>query len=150
MFTHGKRHSASICGGFFFSAITIKETDPVNVGDTILLEGEVQFHHSLRSIKWQKSLRGNFVDINIHKSKYDGTQNDLKNPKLLIHDVDTDDEVDYRLEVQRSKTTEFSNIHRLITKTLKGESLMRVFSLVSYREFKIETFFIITHLSLYD
>lgn len=98
LFTHGKRHSASICGGFFFSAITIKETDPVNVGDTILLEGEVQFHHSLRSIKWQKSLRGNFVDINIHKSKYDGTQNDLKNPKLLIHDVDTDDEVDYRLE----------------------------------------------------
>lgn len=123
--THGKCHLASIWG--FFSAITIKETDPVNVGDTILLEGEVQFHHTLRSIKWQKSLRGNFVDINIHKSKYDGTQNDLKNPKLLIHEVDTDDEVDYRLEVQRSKTTEYSNIQRLITKSFKGESSRRVF-----------------------
>lgn len=34
-------------------------------------------------------------------------QNDLKNLKLLIYEVDIDDEVDYRFEVQRIKIIEY-------------------------------------------
>lgn len=37
-------------------------------------------------------------------------QNDLKNLKLLIYEVDIDDEVDYRFEVQRIKIIEYLNI----------------------------------------
>lgn len=77
------------------------------------MTGTVQFHHSVNYVKWQKYHNGQFVDINIHKSKYQGTTNNLQSPKLVINDVDQDDEIDYRLEVQRTNSTEYSNVQKI-------------------------------------
>lgn len=64
----------------------------------------------MRYVKWQKYFNKTFVDINIHKTKYLGTTNVLQNPELVINDVDADDEVEYRLEVQLTNSKEYSNI----------------------------------------
>lgn len=65
------------------------------------------YHHSLKHLKWQKFHRNEYIDINIHKHKYKGSRNVLPNPKLEIHNVDAEDEVEYRLEV----ATELYIIH---------------------------------------
>lgn len=92
-----------------FSEIRIKAPENVNGKETVHLDGNVEFRTSMKNLKWQKYQNGKFVDIDIHKSKYSGSTNDLQKPKLIIHDVDTEDEVDYRLQVQLEKTTETSN-----------------------------------------
>lgn len=79
----------------------------------------MQFHHSVKCLKWQNYFNGQFIDINIHKSKYRGTTTNLQNPKFVINDVDHEDEIDYRVEVQRasskcSKSTNFAFISRYV------------------------------------
>lgn len=90
------------------------------------MTGILQFHHSVKCIKWQKYHNGQFVDINIHKSKYQGSTNNLQNPKIVINDVDQDDEVDYRLEVQRTISTEYSNVQKvqILPSPVKGMLLV--------------------------
>lgn len=99
----------------WFLEIQIKGEDLENVktGATISLTGTVQFHHSVKCLKWQKYFKGQFIDINIHKSKYKGTTTNLQSPKLVINDVDQEDEIDYRLEVQRASSTEYSNVQKV-------------------------------------
>lgn len=87
--------------------------EKVKTGATISLTGTVQFHQSVKFLKWQKYYNGQFVDINIHKPKYQGTTNNLQNPELVINDVDQDDEIVYRLQVQRTNSTEYSNVQKV-------------------------------------
>lgn len=99
---------------FSFFTVCIKRETFVKKGDSICLNGDVSFHPSIQFLKWQKYHNGKFVDINVHNSKYHGTTNILQNPKLVINDVDIDDEVDYRLEVQMNRKKEYSNVGNII------------------------------------
>lgn len=81
----------------------------------------MEFHPSVKYLKWQKYHNGYFVDININKSKYQGSTKNLENSKLVINDVDQDDEADYRLEVHLAKSTQYSNV--LNVKILSSEAL---------------------------
>lgn len=92
----------------------------MNVGETVYLRGIVQFHHSLKYIKWQKYHNMKFDDINIHLPKYEGTTNNLQNPMLVVNNIDLDDEAEYRIEVQRTESMEFSKVHRLFVLHEKG------------------------------
>lgn len=49
------------------------------------------------------------MDINIHNSRYRGSTNALQNPELVINDVDIEDAVKYRIEVQTTESKEYSN-----------------------------------------
>lgn len=93
--------------------IQIKGQETAQVGDTVCLTGNVEFHPSVKYLKWQKYHNGYFVDININKSKYQGSTKNLQNPRLVINDVDQDDEADYRLEVQLAKSSQHSNIRNV-------------------------------------
>ena len=64
----------------------------------------------MKYLKWQKYQNGVFVDINIHKPKYTGSSNDLQNPKLEIHEIDEEDDVDYRLKLELTNCTIYSNV----------------------------------------
>lgn len=81
----------------------------IKKGDTVRLKGILHFHHSIKYLKWQKYQNGKFVDINIHNLRYRGSTNALQNPELVINDVDTEDAVKYRIEVQTTESTEYSN-----------------------------------------
>lgn len=81
----------------------------VSKGGKATLEGTLQFHRNIKYIKWQKYHNREYVDINIHSSKYNGTTNSLHGPTLLINDFDASDEVLYRLKVEMTNTTKFSN-----------------------------------------
>lgn len=109
--------------------IQIKGQETAQVGHTLCLTGNVEFHPSVKYLKWQKYHNGYFVDININKSKYQGSTKNLQNPKLVINDVDQDDEADYRLEVQLAKSSQHSNIRnvKILSSTALGENY---FSLV--------------------
>lgn len=98
----------------------------VKTGATICLTGTVQFQHSVKCLKWQKYYNGQFVYINIHKSKYQGTTDNRQNPKLVINDVNQEDEIYYRLEVQRASSTEYSNVKKvqILSSTAIGMLLM--------------------------
>lgn len=89
----------------------------------------MEFHPSVKYLKWQKYHNSYFVDIDINKSKYQGSTKNLQNPKLVINDVDQDDEADYRLEVQLAKSSQHSNIRnvKILSSTALGENY---FSLV--------------------
>lgn len=99
----------------------MKQTTIVSERDTAYLKGMVRFHHSIRYVKWQKCLNENFVDIDVHKPKYLGTTNVLQKPELIINDVDAEDQVQYRLEVQMTKSKEYSNVGTLKIIQSKGK-----------------------------
>lgn len=106
---------------FHVLVVQIKPTTIVSEGDTAHLKGMVPFHHSIRYIKWQKCLNEKFVDIDVHKPKYLGTTNVLQHPELVINDVDADDQVEYRLEVQMTKSKEYSNVETIKINRSKGK-----------------------------
>lgn len=106
--------------------IQIKGQETAQVGDTVCLTGNVDFHPSVKYLKWQKYHNGYFVDININKSKYQGSTKNMQNPRLVINDVDQDDEADYRLEVQLAKSSQHSNIRNveILSSTALGENYL--------------------------
>lgn len=106
---------------FYVLVVQIKPTTIVSERDTVHLKGMVQFHHSIRYVKWQKCLNEKFVDIDVHKPKYLGTTNDLQKPELVINDVDADDQLQYRLEVQMTKSKEYSNVGTIKIDRRKGK-----------------------------
>lgn len=56
---------------------------------------------------------GKFIDVNIHKSKYKGTNMCLWNPTLVINGVGLEDGGDYRLKVKLTRKNKKSNVHRI-------------------------------------
>lgn len=86
-----------------------------------MLEGIVQFNKSIKYLKWQKYHNGEYVDINIHLSKYKGTTASLQYPVLQIHEFDVDDDVFYRLAVVMVRTTKYSEHRRIILLPMNGE-----------------------------
>lgn len=95
------------------------------------MTGNVEFHPSVKYLRWQKYHNGYFVDININKSKYQESTKNLQNPKLMINDVDQDDEADYRLEVQLAKSTQYSNVRnvKILSSAALGENYFSLFFL---------------------
>lgn len=63
-------------------AVIINGRTEAEEGETVILEGTVDVCTSIQYIKWQKWHDAEFIDVNIHKSKYIGTKNCLWNPKL--------------------------------------------------------------------
>lgn len=106
---------------FYVLVVQIKPTTIVSEGGTAHLKGMIKFHHSIRYVKWQICLNEKFVDIDVHKPKYLGTTNVLQHPELVIHDVDADDQVEYRLEVQMTKSKEYSNVETVKINRSKGK-----------------------------
>lgn len=88
--------------------ITGQET--IYEGGTAHFDGMVQFNPKIKHIKWQKYKKNTYIDIDIHNQKYKGSTNDLRNPKLHIHNVNQRDEVKYRLEVKIDFNTVHSNL----------------------------------------
>lgn len=115
----------------FFLEIQIEGQGTAQVGDVVCLTGNVEFHPSVKYLRWQKYHNGYFVDININKSKYQGSTKNLQNPKLVINDVDQDDEADYRLEVQLAKSTQYSNVRnvKILSSAALGENYFSLFFL---------------------
>lgn len=114
--------------------IQIKGQETAQVGDTVCLNGNVEFHPSVKYLKWQKYHNGYFVDININKSKYQGSTKNLQNPRLVINDVDQDDEADYRLEVQLAKSSQHSNIRNveILSSTALGKNYLLFYWIEAY------------------
>lgn len=104
-----------------YTGVPIKGKTEVKVGETVHLEGLIQFCSSIRYLKWQKRHAENFIDINTQKPKYQGTRNYLPNPKLVINDIELEDGVEYRIRFQRISKTEFSKIHRIKTLPIEGK-----------------------------
>lgn len=86
-----------------------------------MLEGIVKFNKSIKYLKWQKYHNGEYVDINLHLSKYKGTTTSLQNPALQIHEFDVDDDVFYRLAVVMDHTTKYSEHQRIKLLRINGE-----------------------------
>ena len=93
----------------------------VQEGQTVHLKGKVHFCPFVRSLKWQKRINGEYIDINVHKRKYKGSTYDLKTPTLVIHDLDAEDEVEYRLEVVTKLWTAYSNEFSITLQRVSGE-----------------------------
>lgn len=113
---HGLHHTCNNHNSWFSEIhvqIQREGLENVTTVATICLTGTVQFHHSVKCLKWQKCYNGQFVYINIHESKYRGTTENLQNPKLVINDINKEDEIDYRLEVQRTSSKEYSNVEKV-------------------------------------
>lgn len=108
---------------FLFLGVRIKGQKTVKQGQKAVLEGIVQFHKSIKYLKWQKYHNGEYFDINIHSSKFKGTTTSLQNPVLQIHEFDVDDDVPYRLVVVMVDRTKYSDHQRirLIHKPTEGE-----------------------------
>lgn len=104
-----------------FIGVPIKGKTEVKVGETVHLEGLIQFCSSVRYLKWQKRHGENFIDINTQKPKYQGTRNYLPNPKLVINDIELEDGVEYRVKFQRISKTEYSKVHRIKTLPIEGK-----------------------------
>lgn len=104
-----------------FIGVPIKGKTEVKVGETVHLEGLIEFCSSVRYLKWQKRHAGNFIDINTQKPKYQGTRNYLPNPKLVINDIELEDGVEYRVKFQRISKTEYSKVHRIKTLPIEGK-----------------------------
>lgn len=93
-----------------FVAVKITGKETIYEGDTAHFSGMVQFHPKIKHIKWQKYQNDTYIDIDIRTRKYEGSTNDLRNPKLHIHNVNQHDEVKYTLEVKRDCFTVHSNL----------------------------------------
>lgn len=98
----------------------IADQQTVHFKEKTIITGKATFHPSVKYLKWQKCQGGEFKDIDIHKPKYAGSSNDLKCPVLEIHDIDAEDEVDYRIKVQRAYAA-YSNVCRLKVEHVLGE-----------------------------
>lgn len=109
----------------------IECTDPVYEGETASFCGKVHFHKSIRHLKWQKYQNDGYIDINIHKEKYQGSKNDLENPTLKVHKVNAEDEVKYRLEIKTNSFTKYSNTITLKVTLVSGEFVIIIFFSVS-------------------
>ena len=96
-----------------FSEVRIEGTTTISEKESAHLKGKFNFHSSVKYLKWQKFHDGRFIDIDIHYPKYKGSSNDLKNPNLVIKNVNAEDEVDYRLEVETRRFPVYSNVWRL-------------------------------------
>ena len=110
-----------VIGITFFPDVWIEGPNCVHEKQTVQFKGNVRFSSSIKYLKWQKYQNGVYVDIIIHKSKYAGSSNGLQNPKLVIHDIDAEDEVDYRLKVQLRKSTIYSNVFSFNVTSLSGK-----------------------------
>lgn len=92
------------------------------MGETVILEGSTKFRPSVIYLKWQKWLDGEYVDINIHKSKYKGSKNSLINPKLVLNDTDLEDGGYYRIKFKWTSSVDYSSVHRLRIQPHKGKA----------------------------
>lgn len=104
--------------------VQIEGPDIVCKGTTALVKGNVKFCRTVRYIKWKKYQNNEFLDINIHKTKYNGSSNDLKNPVLRILDFDVDDEFEYVLEVDTGRYRVHSNACTLKVMDTSGEFII--------------------------
>lgn len=96
-----------------FVAVNINGRTEAEEGETVILEGTVEFCPSIQYIKWQMWHYAKFIDVNINKSKYNGTKNCLCNPKLVLNDVDQKDVGAYRIKVKSTTNEKYSNVHRI-------------------------------------
>lgn len=96
-----------------FVAVNINGRTEAEEGETVILKGTVEFCPSIQYIKWQMWHYAKFIDVNIHKSKYNGTKICLWNPKLVLNDVDQEDIGAYRIKVKSTTNEEYSNVHRI-------------------------------------
>lgn len=96
-----------------FVAVNINGRTEVEEGETVILEGTIELCPSIQYIKWQMWHNEKFIDVNMHKSKYNGTKNCLWNPKLVLNDVDQQDIGAYRIKVKSTTIEEYSNVHRI-------------------------------------
>lgn len=94
---------------FLHTDLQTKGRRYVKRGGKATLQGTLQFHQNIKYLKWQKHHNGQYVDIDIHSSKYNGTTNSLHGPTLNINDFDFNDEVLYRLKAEMTNTTKYSN-----------------------------------------
>lgn len=94
-------------------AVTIKGKAIAEVGETVILEGLTEFRPSVVHLKWQKYLDREYVDIDIHKSKYQGTKNSIRSPKLVLNNLDLEDGGYYRIKFTCTSSVEYSSVHRL-------------------------------------
>ena len=92
-----------------FAEVGIEGMEIIAKGEAAHFSGKVQFHPNLKHLKWQKYRNDRYIDIEIRNQKYHGSTNELRNPKLEIHNVDSDDETKYRLEVKTDLSTIHSN-----------------------------------------
>lgn len=90
--------------------VCVEEEKVVNEGDTAQFKGKVPFSSSLKCVKWQRYQNRKYKDINIHKKKYWGSVNGLKNPILKINKAGPDDEVEYRLKVETEEGSTYSTV----------------------------------------
>lgn len=97
----------------FIIVATIKGNTVAKCGETVHLEGFNQFFPSIKYLKWQKYINGKYFDIDIHKSKYQGTRNYLPKPMLVINDIELEDGGTYRIEFRRTTEVLYSNVHRI-------------------------------------
>lgn len=102
------------------------------MGETVILEGLTEFHPSVIYLKWQKWLDGEYVDINIHKSKYKGTENSVRNPKLVLNDIDLEDGGYYRIKFKWIYREDYSSVHRLRIQPHKGKPFNKIEILCEY------------------
>lgn len=102
------------------------------MGETVILEGLTEFHPSVIYLKWQKKLDGEYVDINIHKLKYKGTENSVRNPKLVLNDIDLEDGGYYRIKFNWISGEDYSSVHRLRIQPHKGKPFNKIGILCEY------------------
>lgn len=107
-------------------AVTIKGKAIAEVGETVILEGLTEFRPSVVHLKWQKYLDGEYVDIDIHKSKYQGTKNSIRSPKLVLNNLDLEDGGYYRIKFTCTSSVEYSSVHRLRIQPKEGKSSNRI------------------------
>lgn len=84
---------------------------------------KIPFNPSIRFLKWQKYMyqNGEYIDIDIHKTKYTGSLNTLQDPVLQIRDIDKGDETKYRLQVRTTNITSYSEECCLKVLPISGE-----------------------------
>lgn len=96
-----------------FVAVNINGRTEAKEGETVILEGTIEFCPSIQYFKWQMQHDGKFIDVNIHKSKYKGTKNCLWNPTLVLNDLGLEDGGAYRIKVKSTTKDVNSNVHRI-------------------------------------
>lgn len=101
----------------------VEGTATISERATAHLKGKLNFHSSVKYLKWQKFYNGGYIDIDIHKPKYKGSSNALKDPNLVINNVDVEDEADYRLEVDTRRFPVYSNVWSLKVFHILGKVL---------------------------
>lgn len=104
-----------------FVAVIINGRTDAEEGETIIFEGTVEFCTSIQYVKWQMWHYSKFIDVNIHKSKYNGTKNCLWSPKLVLNNLDQEDKGAYRIKVKSTTNEVYSSVHRIKILPRNGE-----------------------------